>query len=466
MKTSEPQTFVADNDGSTPAPNSADSAENSSKNLSKRRPRRSWRWLLIALLVVGGGIAAWRLLAPKTEQPAANARQPKVIRVKLASVQTATVEETSDFIARLESRRSVTLQPQIQGKVTRIFAKYGDSVAAGQPIIQVDPAQQQASVSGFTAAAQAAQSDVENARATLKSLEAERLSNISSVQFNQKQYQRYSSLAAQGAVARSTGEQYGDTIRTAQANLAAINQRIQAQKATVARAENALRQAQANIKQQQVQLQYYKIAAPFAGTVGDIPVKVGDLVNASTRLTTITQNQPLEVNVSVPIERAPQLRLGMPVEVMDGQGRSMGTSQVFFISPNATDNTQSVLIKSLFDNSKNQLRADQYARAKVIWDRSPGILIPTTAISRLGGETFVYVAQTQAQPQQGQSEQKASQPQQAQATKPRLVARQKVVKLGAIQGNNYQVLEGLKPGERLVVSGLLSLKDNAPILPE
>jgi RND family efflux transporter MFP subunit len=339
-------------------------------------------------------------------------------------------------------------------------------VTQGTPIIQVDPEEQQAAVSSAIAAAAAAQAEIEQARATLRSLEAERLSNLSDVQLNQRESERYSSLADQGAVARTIADQYTNRIQTARASLNATNQGIEAQRATVAQAQKQLQQAQANIKEQQAQLGYFQINAPFAGTVGDIPVKVGDLVNTSTQLTTITQNRPLEVEISVPIERAPQLRTGMPVEILDGQGRIVGISRVFFISPNTANNTQSVLIKSLFENSRDQLRADQYVRARLIWDQRQGVLIPTTAVTRLGGETFVYVAEKQAPSQQGQTQQGQSQPGQTQQAQPQLVARQKPIELGAIQGNNYQVIEGLKPGERIVVSGLLNLSDGAAIIPE
>lgn len=450
MEPSQPQTSsLLDN---------RDNQETKSKPAPARR--RPWRWLLLALLLIGGGIIAWRLLAPQGEAPSANAEQPQESRVRLSSVKTATLRESSEFVANLDSRQSVTLQPRIEGQISQIFVSSGERVAAGTPIIQVDPEEQQAAVSSVNAAARAARAEVENARATLRSLEAQRISNLSDVQYNQKEYQRYSNLADQGAVARSVGDQYTNRIQTAQAALSATNKEIEAQRATIAQAQEALGEAQANIREQQAQLQYFRITAPFAGTVGQIPVKVGDFVNTSTQLTTVTQNQPLEVEISVPIERAPELRTGMPVELLNGEGKNVGTSRVFFIAPNMADNTQSVLIKSLFENSQNQLRADQYVRARVIWNERPGVLIPTTAVTRLGGETFVYVAQ-EAKPQQGEAQQE-----QAQQEKPKLVARQKVVKLGPIQGNNYQVLSGLKPGERLIVSGLLSLKDGAPIAPE
>ncbi len=97
-------------------------------------------------------------------------------------------------------------------------------------------------------------------------------------------------------------------LQAARSSLGAINKQIEAQQAALAQAQKAVQQAQANTKQAQVQLQYYQINAPFAGTVGDIPVKLGDLVTTSTQLTTVTQNQPLEVNISIPYDRAAQVQ--------------------------------------------------------------------------------------------------------------------------------------------------------------
>jgi hypothetical protein len=112
------------------------------------------------------------------------------------------------------------------------------------------------------------------------------------------------------------------------------------------------------------------------------------------------------------------------MEIMNTQGQKLGRTRVFFIAPNGTDQTQGILIKALFNNSNGQVRANQLARARVIWNQRPGILIPTAAVTRVGGETFVYVVETQTSPQ-GASVQ---------------VARKKQVKLGQIKGNNYQVI--------------------------
>ena len=412
------------------------------------------KWILVGgaiALLIGGGLGwQWWQTSNAQEQSQAEQSQPQALPVEIATLETATIEDSSVFVANLESRQSVTLLPQIQGRVSRIFVKPGDEVKAGAPIVQVDPDEQQAAVGGAEAATAAARAEVNNARATLSSLEAERLTNQSNLQLSQQQYERYSSLAAQGAVARETRDQYLNQLEAARSSLAAINKQIEAQQATVAQAERSLQQAQANTKQAQVQLQYFQINAPFAGTIGDIPVRLGDFVNTSTQLTTITQNQPLEVNISIPLQQAPQVRVGTPVELLNAQGEPVGTSRVFFISPRTANDTQSLLIKALFENTEGRLRADSFIRARVIWEQRPGVLVPTEAVSRLGGQTFVYVAEKPAQ---------------AAPEQPQLVARQKPVELGAIQGNSYQVLSGLEPGERIVVSGLLNLKNGAPITP-
>jgi multidrug efflux pump subunit AcrA (membrane-fusion protein) len=163
----------------------------------------------------------------------------------------------------------------------------------------------------------------------------------------------------------------------------------------------------------------------------------------------LTENNPLEVRISVPLDRVPELHTGLPVDLINTQGRIVGRTNVFFISPNINNTSQSVLIIALYDNSDEQLRANQLIRAKVIWHQVQGVLIPTTSVAHIAGENFVFVAQKVKSPKGGTQ----------------LVAKQKPVKLGEIVGNNYQILAGLKPQEQIIVSGLLNLRDGLPIIP-
>ncbi len=368
----------------------------------------------------------------------------QAVPVKIATVESGSIDNTSEYIATLKSRKSVTLQPQVDGQVAKILVRPGAKVAAGTPLIQVNAAKQQATVSSLVAASESNQADLESARATLVSLQADRRSNLSNLKFQQQQYDRYVELRRDGAVSQQNLDQYRNSLDAAGASLYAQDAKINAQKALISKSERAVQQARANIKEQTVQLQYYGITAPFAGTVGDIPVKVGDYVTSSTQLTTVTQNHPLEVNLSVPAERASELRQGMSVKLLDPQGKAIGDSRVFFIAP-SINQTQLILIKALFPNTADRLRADQLVQASVVWNRRPGVLVPTAAISRVAGQDFVFVAEEQSS---------------------KLVARQKPIKLGDIQGNSYQVLQGLKPGEKIVVSGILKLSDGVPIAAE
>ncbi len=381
------------------------------------------------------------------------------IPVPIAAVESGIVTDSADYVANLQSRQSVTLQPRVDGYVQEIYVKAGDRVEAGAPILAIDPARQQAIVQRSVASVATTQADFESARATLAQLRARRESILSDVDFNQKEFERFSQLSAQGAIARQKLDEVSNGLRNAKAELGQIEAQIEAQAASINSAATRIEESRANAIQEEVQLDFYTVTAPFAGVGGDIPIKVGDNVSNTTELTTITQNQVLEIQIAVPVENATRLRMGMPVELLDNQDKPLIKGSVAFISPSIDPQTQSVLVKANFNNGQNQLKVNQFVRARVIWATRSGVLVPTSAISRLGGQDFVFVAETpSASPQ-------ATSPSAPNSTPPQLVANQKAVKLGKIIGNKQEVLEGLKPNDKIVVSGILQLQNGAAIAP-
>jgi RND family efflux transporter MFP subunit len=197
-----------------------------------------------------------------------------------------------------------------------------------------------------------------------------------------------------------------------------------------------------------LKLDYYNINAPIAGIVGEVPVKVGDLVNSQTTVTSIRQNDQLEVNINVPVDRLSQLRVGTPVELLNQEtGELIGTSRVSFISPSAGTGTQTILVKAIYTNRNNQLRTDQIVRARVIWDQEAGVTVPTTAISRIGDQSFVFVVQEDIS-----------------GDEPTWVAKQQPVELGSLQGQSYQVISGVNAGDRIVTEGVVKLRDGTPVM--
>ena len=370
------------------------------------------------------------------------------VPVPIAPVESGTITDSADYVANLQSRQSVTLQPRVDGYVQEIFVKAGDRVEAGAPILQIDPTRQRAVVQRSVAAVATSQADFESARATLAQLRARKESVLSSVDFNQKEYNRFSQLSSQGAVSKQRLDEVSNSLRNARAELGQIDAQISAQQASINSAATRIEESRAGAVQEEVQLDFYTVTAPFAGVVGDIPVKVGDNVNSATQLTTVTQNQVLEIQVAVPVENAPRLRTGIPVQLLDAQDKPLVNGNVTFVSPNINPQTQSVLVKASFNNGGNQLRVNQFVRARLIWASKTGVLVPTSAISRLGGQDFIFVAEETMVD-----------------GKPQLVANQKPIKLGKISGNKQEVLDGLKSGDRIVISGILQLRDGAAIAP-
>ncbi|MDZ8079018.1 MAG: efflux RND transporter periplasmic adaptor subunit [Nostoc sp. DcaGUA01] len=517
-----------------PAVNDSSQESGSLPERSPKSPKnRRWPLVLGIILLITGVGFGWRWWQTSNASNGASANQaaagqPMAVPVKLATVETETTQESSQFLGSLEAPRSVMIKPQIEGRITQIFVNEGNRVQQGQVIftLQSDDAQAQLlQARGALQQAQArlaelvagtrseevaqARAQLAQAQARLKDAqagaqpeeiaqaEAQIESARSDVELAQSRAKRYEQLRKEGAVSQDLLEGYVKEQRSAEAALVVAQKRLGQLKKSrnssinelaaaveqqqqnlrqlengsrpeeIAQARSQVTQAAGQVQAAQVQLQYTKVLAPFTGIVGDIPTKIGDYVEKADQLTTLTRNDSLELNIAVPLEEAKKLRLGLPVQMLDGQGKAIATGKVSFISPDASLDSQTVLAKANFGNSRSQLLNRQSVQTKVIWDERPGILIPVTAVSRLGGETFVFVAEapTQAPAQTATQAPTQASAQNSKPGAPKLVAQQKPVKLGAIEGNNYQVIEGLKPGDKIVVSGILNLTNGAPISP-
>lgn len=309
---------------------------------------------------------------------------------------------TSEFVAVVRSRRSSEVRPQVEGVITAIMVKSGDRVGAGRPLLQIDGSRQVA---------------------TVASDEASRAAQDEAVTYAQQQYERAKQLLAVGAISQQEYEQAQTAVKSATASQAALKAKLQ---------------------ESQVQLQYYRVTAPTDGVVGDVPVRVGDRVKTDTVLTTIDQNAGLEVYVQVPIEKAPDLKLGLPVKILDGTDKVMAQTAINFISPQVDDTTQSVLAKAPLDAGQG-FRTEQFVRAQVVWRQEPGLTIPAVSVTRINGQYFAFVAEPKDKG---------------------FIARQRSVKLGPLLGNDYVVVSGLQAGDRLIVSGVQKVGDGAPVQPQ
>jgi RND family efflux transporter MFP subunit len=349
--------------------------------------------LILLLSAIGCGNSKEAKAAPQQAMP-----------VKVLTTKSQKVDDSTDYVATLKSRDSAVVMPQVEGIITQIFVHSGERVAAGAPMVQIDPQKQQA---------------------TLKSQESATAAQIAQLKWAQQNFERVNGLAAAGVVSK---------------------QELDQARATLDAAEAQMHSLAAQASEQKVQLQYYKVVAPRAGIVGDVPVRVGDRVVTTTTLTTVDRPGSLEAYIYVPIEKASQLKLNLPVQIVDGAGKQLATSKVTFISPQVDNTTQTILAKATIANSNDSLRTAQFIRARVVWGSGDKPVVPILAVSRIGGTYFAFVAD---------SDQKGG-----------YVAHQTPLQIGQIVGNDYVVIDGVKVGDKVVVSGTQFLIDGVPVVPQ
>lgn len=357
------------------------------------------RLFALFLLVAASSAAACR----GNQEPASGAGGAAALPptdVMTLTLEPKPVPRASEFVATIRSLRSTTIQPQVEGFVRRIFVKAGDQVRSGQPLIQIDPDRQQASIT------------------TLESQVAAREADLA---FATQQITRMKKLHQAGAVSLAELEQAETAHKNAEAQLTAVRSQI---------------------KENEVQLQYYRVIAPVAGIVGEIPVREGDRVTTATPITTIDQAEGLEAYLNVPLERAAELKPGLAVELLDDAGKVIASNPVTFIAPRADDATQSVLVKATLQRRPPGLRVMQYVKARLVFSNEPALVVPVVAVNRIAGQHFVFVAE---------------------GTGDKVVARQKPITVGTVVDDSYVVLRGLAAGERVIVSNVQKIGDGSPV---
>ncbi len=322
--------------------------------------------------------------------------------VKTQTISLAPVPRADEYVATVKSRRSASIQPQVSGTLTRILVKSGDHVRAGQVLMTIDPLKQQATVD------------------QQRSTEAQKKAIYD---YNRIDLERQRVLYESGVTSKQSYDQ---------AVQAFANSKADWEAATAAKVT------------QQRELDYYNLQAPFEGIVGDIPVHLGDYVSSQTLLTTVDENKELEAYVYIPTERAANIRMDLPVQIVTSAGDLIESSKIYFISPQVDNALQGILVKAPVHTSLDRFRNEQLVKARVIWSTAPAPTVPVLAVTRIGGQPFVYVAT-----QQGNGH----------------VAKQRAVTLGDTIGNDYAVTGGLTPGDQVIVSGTQFLIDGTPVQP-
>ncbi|HME39518.1 MAG TPA: efflux RND transporter periplasmic adaptor subunit [Steroidobacteraceae bacterium] len=337
---------------------------------------------------------------------------PAAIEVTTITVTPHPATFPEDYVAQTEAINAVEIRPRVGGTLQTRVPVEGEAVKAGQLLFIIDREPYIAALAQAKAAL--AQSEAASLQSQRDLARAKSLSEIDAV----------SQQELDAAVAKN------------QANLASIDA------------------ARAAVRAAELNLGYTTILSPLDGVMGRALLRQGGMVTANnTLLTTIYQTDRMYVNFSVSEQRllAMQRQLGRapnqksrtppPFRIFLADGSEYPeTPRLNFIDPAVDTRTGTLALRLEVDNPQRLLHAGQFARVQVVAQQDPNaIVVPQRAVQDLQGKNYVWIVDSAGR------------------------AQQRDVRMGPRVGSDWQVQEGLKPGDIVIVDGLQHIKPAAAV---
>lgn len=362
-----------------------------------------WR---IALLAGAVGV-----LGGCSEKSAPPQRPPTEVTAMTVAAQSTPV--AFEFVAQTQSSREVEIRARVEGFLDKRLYTEGDLVKAGQVMFQIDP-------KPFEAALQTAQGQLSQQQARWEVAKAT--------------LARVRPLAAQNAVSK---KDLDDAVGNEQQTRAAVLA------------------AQGDVRTAQLNLSYTTIASPLTGLSSYAKKQEGSYVTPgdSGLLTYVAQMDPMWVNFSISenellsyrndiaagrLKFPPNSEFSVEVVLADGSVFP-NKGRINFADPSFSKETGTFLVRSVVSNPKGSLRPGQFVRVLVKGASRPNaILLPQRAVLQGSKSHYVWVIKD------GKAE-------------------QRVVDVGDWHGDDWFILEGVKPGEQVVVDGAIRVAPGAPL---
>ncbi len=393
--------------------------------------------LIVCVLLVGGGIGAWKWLQIReaANQPA----PPHLTSVEVVKAERMVHQPTARLVGTVVAKRAVSVANEVAGVVREVGFMTGDEVQEGQMLLQLDTATELADLAAAEAAQAVASRAVEVSEADVRVAQ----SNLELAESNQRRFE-----TAGSAVSAADIDRVNADLRKARAD-------IERSQSAVARAKAEVDQAAARVEQIRTVIAKKTLKAPFRALASIRNVHPGQYLAEGTQIVTLAEiTEDIYLDFAVPQEYAARVVPGMVV-VARSDVLSEESLQIKVLSMDAVVNpsTRNIRVRSSVADPEHRLRQGMFIDVEVPTDPAREyVTIPTTAVRRGAFGDHVYVVTP------GTAEQ------QIPGFPPVSVANIRMVTLEADIGGRVLVSKGLEGGEEIAAGGSFKLMDKAMVV--
>jgi membrane fusion protein (multidrug efflux system) len=337
---------------------------------------------------------------------------PPAVPVSVIQVAPREVPVVFEAVGRTEGSREVQVRARVSGILEHQLYSEGDTVQAGKPLFRIERAPFEI--------------DLQQQRAALAQETARH-------ELAQQEFERLKGLADRRAISQKEADQAASALRQGAA---------------------AVQMAQARVRQSELNLSYTNVDAPISGLTGRAQQSVGSLVSPAadgSLLTTLVKTDPIWVRFALSEAEFARLRSrgaqkgrqGPEVKLALADGAPYSATGRLNFAGSAVDPTLgTVQMRAEFPNAKLQILPGQYVRVQVIAGNQQAIVVPQSAVQQNETGRFVWVMDAQSK------------------------AAQRTIRAGNWVGNDWVVLDGLKPGESVIVDNLVRLRPGTAVQPK
>ncbi|MGH9574262.1 MAG: efflux RND transporter periplasmic adaptor subunit [Candidatus Acidiferrales bacterium] len=355
-----------------------------------------------------------------------------VVTVQVATAQTQPIEQVVSADAVLYPVDQAAIVPQVSAPIKKFYVQRGSQVHAGQLLAELESQPLQGAVTenqgGYEQAQAAYQTALQNAQQQLK-LAKQQLDAA------QKLYDSRQNLLKQGAVSQKDAEDARIALTQAQ------NQYDSAQKQyDLKAAEGQLNAAKGRVTSAQAQLDYARITSPIAGVVTDRPYFTGETVPSGQPIATVMNLSSIVARSHIAQDQASHLKVGDSVTISSTGTPKPLEGKVTLVSPALDPSSTTVEVWVQAPNPGDKLKPGANAHVSIVAQTvQNAIVIPAAAmLSETNGSTSVMLIGADNKP------------------------KQQDVKAGIRNGDNVQIIDGLKQGDRVATTGAYELSTEDP----